>query len=283
MRSIRYRFTKGMAFSSLSIVGLLIFYIIPFFMSINFLLFDSNHKGLGSEVFYETMTSDAFLLALKNMLLFFICALPLLFVISLSLAYATQYLLKLKVKGSSALFTLHMIPMVLPSAIIVYVVKVIFSRYGVFNAFLVSDGKLPVKWLSSNISFVLLLLLYLWKNYGYCMIIFMGGLESIEPEVLEAAKLDGAKGIKMLSSIILGQLKSFLRFFVLIAFIGIFKLYRESYLLFGSYPNKSVYMLQNYINNCINNLSFQKLIISGLSFIILISVIIKLFLRGDNE
>ena len=187
-----------------------------------------------------------------------------------------------KVKGYSLLFALHMIPMILPSAIIVYVVKVFFARYGVVNAFLVSNERLPLNWLSSSYSFIILLFIYLWKNYGYCMIIFIGALESIDPSVIEAAKIDGAKGFKLLVNIILGQLKSFVRFFVIIAFIGVFKIFRESYLLFGPYPNKSVYMLQNFINNSINNLNFPQLIVTALSLITLATSFITIFLRGDK-
>lgn len=94
-----------------------------------------------------------------------------------------------------------------------------------------------------------LLTLFLWKYTGVGAVLLCTSLKKIPQTILDAASLDGAGAIRTYLSIRLpiagGQLAGVL--IVLTMFM--FRVYKESYLLFGMYPSEDVYMLQHYMNN----------------------------------
>ena len=65
--------------------------------------------------------------------------------------------------------------------------------------------------------------------------------------------------------------------------MNIFKMYRESYLLFGDYPHKSVYMIQNFMNNNFQSVNYQRLSAASVLFFLLISVGIFFIARRRTQ
>ena len=175
------------------------------------------------------------------------------------------------------------LPMLIPSSVVAFFIQVFFGRYGVINGMLNQINMKTADWLNSPKVFFILLFIYLWKNYGYCMIILMGGIESIPIETIEAARMEGANGITILRKIILPQIKSYSIFSCMIGIIGIFKVFRESYMLFGNYPNSSIYMIQNFMNNCFYSLNYNRLAAASTIMLIVFTVIVLAFLYKDNE
>ena len=127
--------------------------------------------------------------------------------------------------------------------------------------------------------------LYIWKNIPYVLLVAFLGLRSIPTDVSGAAKLDGAKGMQLLRYIILPFLKPYLLVGIVLALLGVFRIYRESYLLFGNYPDQSVYYLQNYMNNLFYSFSYgqvaaaSELFLTGLSILL----ITALYSLGKGE
>ena len=228
--------------------------------------------------------SESFQLAIRNMIFFSLTSIPLLFILALSTALSMRYLNKKKCKIVPVLFLLHLLPMLLPSAVITVVLKIFLETYGVLNGFLVEHGKESIDFLYSKYDIFILEGIYLWKNYGYCMIVLYGGINGVPEETIESAKLDGAGNFTILLHIILPQIRSFLLFVGSLGIVGVFKIFREAYLLFGKYPYDSVYMLQNFINNELYAMDYGSLSAASLMLILSFSVLIYfIFIRKRKE
>ncbi len=72
--------------------------------------------------------------------------------------------------------------MMVPVASVILVWQVLFSNNGTINFILSNLGGTPVDWLNSDYSLMVVILLFLWKNLGYFMILFMAALANIPGE-----------------------------------------------------------------------------------------------------
>ena len=164
-----------------------------------------------------------------------------------------------------------------PIASIVLIWEVLFHNNGVVNEWITALGGTAVDWFKSEYSQVTIVLLYLWKNIGYNMILFMSALAEIPQDVLEAAQLDGAGAVRTFFRIRLPYLSSTVLFVTILSVINSFKVFREVYLLTGDYPYNALYMLQHFMNNTFRSLDYQKLscaaILMGAVMIVIIGVL----------
>lgn len=274
--------TAGYAFGLLSIIGLLWFYVIPFLKSVLQTIFKVDEAGIhwnGVGAYRDLFLYSAFGLALRNTLLLILVGIPLLVLCAILLTYFMNQMTVKKVKGTSFWFAVHLLPMILPSVVIATVIKIIFSPYGILNGFLVRQGLSSVRWLDSWWSFLILGIIFLWKNTGYSMVVLFSGLQGIEKEQLEAAALDGADDKTAFFKIVLPQLSVFLRFVIVMGIMGIFKLYRESYLLMGDSPPDETYMVQNFLNNNFASLNYDRTIIASVLLFIVVGILLFLTFR----
>jgi multiple sugar transport system permease protein len=264
-------------------LGIFLFYYFPVFTTIKE-SFWSNVGFTGIYEYKKLFLSESFQLSIRNMTFFSLTSIPLLFILALSTALSMRYLNKQKCKIVPVLFLLHLLPMLLPSAVITVVLKIFLETYGVLNGFLVEHGKEGIDFLYSKYDIFILEGIYLWKNYGYCMIVLYGGINGVSEETIESAKLDGAGNFTILLHIILPQIRSFLLFVGSLGIVGVFKIFREAYLLFGKYPYDSVYMLQNFINNELYAMDYGSLSATSLILILSFSALIYfIFIRKGKE
>ena len=134
-----------------------------------------------------------------------------------------------------------------------------FGPEGWVNGTLASIGIDPVDWLGGPAAFGVLIVEYLWKNLGYATVLWLAALATI-PERLEgAARLDGASRWQRLTRITLPLLAPTVPVLVLLSVVNAFKIYREAYLVAGSYPPQSIYLLPHLLNNWFADLSLGKL------------------------
>jgi len=267
----------GSAFALVGIFGFVFFYMYPFIISIN------RTFSARTNQYTLLFSSEAFRLALKNTLEFIGIGIPILYVLSLLTALAMNRLYSWKVKGRGIILAFHVLPMLIPSAVVAFFTQVFLERYGVVNGVLSNFNLSTVDWLYSSKAFIVLMMIYLWKNYGYCMIVMMGGLQSISFDSIEAAKIEGAGKFTILRKIILPQIKTYSIFTCMMGIIGIFKVFRESYMMFGNYPDKSIYMLQNFMNNCFYSLNYNRLATASTIMIGIFSLFVLIMLYQDNE
>src|SRR5699024_5309679 len=116
-----------------------------------------------------------------------------------------------------------------------------------------------IDWLKSDQAQVVVILLFLWKNLGYNMILFMASLSNIPRDLLEVADIEAASPWYKFVRIKLRYLSPTVLFVTILSLINSFKVFREIYLLTGSYPYETLYMLQHFMNNTFQSLDYQKL------------------------
>ena len=240
-----------------SFLGVCLFFFIPFAVVICYSMVDNpiSRRFVGLANFQKLFHNAAFLQAARNTLLFSGVAVPLAVALSLALAVALDR--KLPFKSQMRSFFLS--PLVVPAASVVLVWQVIFHRNGALNGLVTALGGTGVDWLKSGLSQLVIVVLYLWKNLGYNMVLFMAALANIPREPLEAAQIDGASPTVIFFRLKFRYLAPTAFFVTTMSLVNSFKAFREIYLLTGDYPFETLYMLQHFMNNTFRYLDYQKL------------------------
>lgn len=198
--------------------------------------------------------NGAFHLAVKNTCRFIGVGIPLLLLTSFLVAlgiYRSRWMRFLK--------SIYLLPMAVPTAVMVLIWKVFFHKAGIFNQILAALHLNAIDWLSSDAAFWVLIISYLWKNMGYTVVLWIAGMGGIPEQTMEAARVDGATERQCVWHIILPQLKPVFYTITMLSFLNSFKVFREAYLVAGAYPQKSMYLLQHLFNNWFINLEIEKM------------------------
>lgn len=228
---------KRLGFLLPSLIGTLGFFLVPlcycliFSMSATF----GRFTFAGFQNFVSLFGSHTFLLALQNTFLLMFLYIAALLILSL----AVDYLLDSS-KTVMGMLTLSAVVMFLPSALIVSCV----------SAFPVLYEGMP------RLGFFLM---FLWKHLGINCLILKTASARMDPGWLEAAQLDGAGKFRAFCQIEFFHLLPHLKFLFIFDTICFFKMFRESYLLYGLYPPEPVYMIQNFFFNNFQNANYQRL------------------------
>lgn len=245
-----------------SLCGVFVFYVLPFTDVVrrSFLTAVSgSFVGLAN---YRTIfQNEAFMLAAKNTARFAACCLPLLIGLGLFAAVLITGNIRFK-----AFKTVYLLPMAIPSATVVLVWKMIFDKAGFLNGLLTgAAGFLPsapafsADYMNTKAAFWVLVASYIWKNLGYTVTLWTAGLLSIPAEMKEAAAVDGATKRQTFVRVVFPQLLPTLYTITVLSFLNSFKVFREAYLVAGSYPDDSIYLLQHLFNNWFVDLSLDKM------------------------
>ena len=243
---------------------LLVFYIVPFVSGIGHSLTDGSYKNefVGVQNYIALWQNSMFRLGLKNtMELSLICA-PLLWVLSFLLASALA-----AIKPYGGFFRSSvLLPYLAPSSAILLIWLVLFDFGGPVNRLMEAMGIQRVLWLSSGALRFPVVLMFLWKNLGFCLIIFLAALQSIPEPLYEYAKLEGAGFITRAFRITLPLITPSAFLVFVLAWINAFKIFKEVYFIAGAYPDYSVYTLQNYMNNMFEKLNYQNVTAAAYTF-----------------
>lgn len=270
-------FLKSLGFLAPSLIGVLIFFIVPFGVVVYYSLIKSplNPEFVFLDNFIALIHNSSFKIAAKNTITFSLTAVPLALILSLGLAL----LLEAKIPLKSQFRTFFLSPMMVPIASIVLIWQVLFHSNGVINEFLLMFGMDKIDWLKSDYAQIVIISLFLWKNLGYNMILFMSALSNIPRELLEVADVEGASEVYKFFNIKLRYLSPTVLFVAILSLINSFKVFREIYLLTGDYPYEALYMLQHFMNNTFKSLDYQKLsaaaVLMALCMIVIIAILFK--------
>jgi multiple sugar transport system permease protein len=272
---------KTLAFLLPSLLGVLGFFIIPFGIVVFYSVIDNNTtmNFVGFNNFVQLFKNTSFQLALNNTLMFSAIAVPLAIILPLLFSL----LLAEKLPARSFFRTVFLSPLMVPVASVVLIFQVIFAQNGALNSFTQMFGAEAIDWLKSDYSRYIIVLLFLWKNIGYNMILFMSALGGIPAELSEAAKIDGAGSVRRFFRIKLPYLFSSIIFVGIMSLINSFKIFREVYLLTGDYPYDALYLLQHYMNNMFTKLQYQRLSSAAVVICIIMAIIIGILLFVDSR
>ena len=156
------------------------------------------------------------------------------------------------VKGQTALRSIFYFPNILPALIVGMVFSSIFDPAGFLNNLLSAIGleSFTHAWLADP-GFALLSVMFVevWKSSGFCMIVYLAGLQTIPTDYLEAAEIDGASGFKKLFNVILPLLIPSLTTNIVFNFIVKLKTFDIVYVLTGGGPGKITQMVKTIVLN----------------------------------
>lgn len=263
-----------------SLIGVLIFFIVPFGIVINYSLINNpiTNEFVGLENYQKLFQTVAFKKAASNTAEFSLVSVPLAIILSLWLAV----MLERKIPGRSIMRTFFLSPLMVPTASVVLVWQVLFHTHGTLNQIIEAFGGQGVDWVKSAHGQIIIIVMFLWKNIGYNMILFMSALAAIPKDIIEVAELEGASKFYQFIHIKLRYLSPTILFVLILSLINSFKIFREVYLLTGDYPYDKMYMLQHFMNNTFNSLDYQKLSAAAVVFSLVMIVIIAVLLIAEN-
>ena len=180
-----HRLVSG-AFLAPSVLGVLLFFVLPFLVVIYFSFVNNPvaKKFVGLTNYINVIQNGAFRTAVGNTLFFS--------VVAVILGMALAFLLDAGIPLKSELRSCFLTPLMVPTASIVLIWQVLFDYNGVVNVAVQKFGGGQVDWLKSSAGLLVIILLFLWKNLGYNMILFLSAMGNIPKDIIEVAELDGA-------------------------------------------------------------------------------------------
>ncbi len=199
--------------------------------------------GVGN---YISVFSDpVFWIAVKNTLYYSLVTVP----AGLVLALGSALLLNQKLPGRIFFRGVIFFPVTVSMVVIALIWGWMFSEhYGVINAPLEAVGIMPRNWMANpNTSFPIIMIMSIWKGFGYGMVIYLAALQSIPHTYYEAATIDGATPFRKFLHITLPLLAPTTLFVLVIAFIGSFQVFDQVYIMTEGGPGYSTTVLVSYI------------------------------------
>ncbi len=263
-----------------SLIGVGLFFVAPFGVVIYYSMIDNpiRRNFVGLRNFATVFRNEAFRQAGLNTLKFSFVAVPLAVLLSLFLAAVMES----RIPGKSYFRTFFLSPLMVPTASVVLIWQVLFNYNGLVNEFLIKFGMDRTDFLKSDKAQIVIVVLFLWKNLGYNMILFMAALASIPKELLEVAMLENATKFQVFWYVKVRFMSSTILFVTIMSLINSFKVFREVYLMTGDYPYHTLYMLQHFMNNTFGTLDYQKLSSAAIIMFIVVSALVYVMYRVEN-
>lgn len=214
--------------------------VVPIFISVYYSLLDWDGLGkgtfIGLENYLELTKDERFISSIKNSLLYVFFSLFIQLPISLVLA-----LIVANVKRGEKFYrTTYFIPVIISGVVIGQLWQKIYNGdYGLLNAMLgaVNLEHLQQDWLGQEkTALISTFIPNLWQYVGYHMLIMYAGIKSISPEIMEAARIDGANKYQTAFRVTIPLLKPILEVCVTFSLIGALKIFDLIYVLTGGGP-----------------------------------------------
>lgn len=243
--SARNRGTRLLAalFLAPTIVGIVVFTVVPIVGSVVLSLFHWNvidsPSFAGAANYREVFSDSTVLVSFRNTLVFMVLAVALQLLIALVLALAVNG--RMPVWLRSVFRSAFFFPLVLSAASISVVMKYLFNQdFGLVNWLLGQVGIAPVPWLTSeNAAMATVVLVYVWQQFGFSFLLFIGGLNNIPKEIHEAAALDGATGLRKHLNVTLPLLSPTLLVASVVGIINALQVFEQPYVLTDGGPGDS--------------------------------------------
>ncbi len=250
------------------LAGLLLFYVIPFVGGIWYSLTDGTYKNsfVGLQNYINIWQNQMFLLGLRNTLLLSLICAPTVWVLSFVIA---SLLNRLRPGGAFFRNSILM-PYLMPSSAMLLIWLLVFDYGGVVNRLMAAFGAERVIWLEGAQLRLPIVLLFIWKNLGFAVVIFLAALQAIPEPLYEYARLEGAGFFRQTFGITLPMIIPSAFLIVILEWINAFKIFKEVYFIGGAYPDEAVYTLQNYMNNMYGKLNYQNVTTAAYSFALIV-------------
>lgn len=237
------------------LLGILAFYVVPFFGGVYASLLDGTFENrfVGLDNYVRVFNNPMFRLGMKNTWELSLLSAPVIWM----LAFLLSAMLK-SVKEHSLVFrNILLLPYLMPSSAMLLIWLLMFDYGGVINRLWVALGQERVLWLDGEALRVPIVLLYIWKNLGFSVVLFSSALAAVHPSLYEYASMEGAGWFTQAFRITLPQILPTAFLVFVLAWVNAFKIFKEVYFIGGAYPTEAVYTLQHYMNNRFAKLEYQ--------------------------
>jgi len=222
---------------SLLVIGTFSLYpvIKAFFLS----LYDANMVGTvvefaGLANYRELFRDPVFWQSVKNTMIFVAGTVPLEILIALSIAMALNLPLRFRAFYRLAFFLPYVTTVVAVAMVWLWIYH---DQWGLLNQILGWFGVSPQKWLlHPKWSMLTIIIMAIWKTVGYTTVIFLAGLQSVDKELYNAAKVDGANDRQVFWHITWPLISPTTFFVSITSVIGAFKVFTEIFVLYGGRP-----------------------------------------------
>ncbi len=199
----------------------LLYVIIPIFQSINISFYQWDGLGektyVGIDNYVELMDDEAFYTSLKNNVIWLV-----LYMLAIPAGLFVALFLNQTVRGIRIYKSLFFFPFVISQVVVGLVFSWFYDpSFGLMNIIITSFGFEPIAVLADERYVTYgIIAAGLWPQTAYCMILYLTGLNAVDPEQIEAARLDNAKGWSLLWYVILPQLKPATFIAIVVTVIG---------------------------------------------------------------
>ncbi len=250
--------------------GLILFYVAPFIGGIYYSLLDGTFQNnfVGLDNYRRVMQNSMFQLGLKNTWELSILCAPVIWLLSFLLAA----MLKMLKERSTAFRNILLLPYLMPSSAMLLIWLTMFDYGGVINRLVVALGLERVVWLDGVALRVPVVLLYIWKNLGFSVVLFASALSAVHPSLYEYASLEGAGWFTQTFRITLPQILPTAFLVFVLSWVNAFKIFKEVYFISGAYPSEAIYTLQHFMNNKYAKLDYQD--VTSAAYIFAIGVMV---------
>ncbi|HAX72935.1 MAG TPA: sugar ABC transporter permease [Firmicutes bacterium] len=217
-----------------------IFVVYPLFMAFRMGFYEQYNyytdtgTGFGLATFEFVLNDPYFQKAVINTLLMVVIALPISMIVALGIAL----LLNAGIKATPFFQAIYFLPYVTSVIAIGIVWSWLFhSDFGYINQILGFFGVDPIQWLNDPKTAIWALIIFnIWNGLAFKVVIFLSGLQNIDPQYYKAAQIDGTPKTKVFRRITLPLLSPTIFFLTITSVIGSFKVYNEVFALFGGKP-----------------------------------------------
>jgi multiple sugar transport system permease protein len=243
-----------------------------------------NLRFVGLANYGRLLADERFWTALRNTLYFVVAGGPLSVAVSLGAALLLNHRL---LRGRSLFRTALFLPVVTTLVAVAVVWRYLYHpRHGLLNQLLALAGVGPIDWLGDPAwAMPAIILLAVWKNFGFNMLIFVAGLQSIPERLYEAARIDGASPWQQFRGVTLPMLAPTFLFVAVVTMIGYFQLFAEPYVMTQGGPANatlSIVLLMYEEGFRWWNVGYGAAIAFVLFGIILAATVLQLRLRGSK-
>jgi multiple sugar transport system permease protein len=251
MSSERLRRRAGIALSAPALAAIGAFFAVPVAgaLALSFTDFDiytvadpGSLRAVGIDNYRRLLETPRFWVALRNTLYFVAVGGPL----SVGVSLAAALLLEAKLaRFKGILRTVFFLPVVTTLVAVAVVWRFLYHpRHGLLNHALGLLGIDPIDWLGDPLfAMPAIILLAVWKNFGFNMVIFLAGLQGVPERLYEAARVDGAGALQRFRHVTLPSLAPTFLFVTIVTMIGHFQLFAEPYVMTQGGPEDSTLSL----------------------------------------
>ncbi|MBD8217329.1 sugar ABC transporter permease [Microbacterium sp. CFBP 13617] len=266
---------QALGFITPAVLGLAVFTVLPVGLAIVMSLFDwpifGKRAFVGIDNYVTLLTSSPdFWPALRNSAVFTLLYVPLNLIVALGLSL----LLGPRIRGRALFRVLFFIPVVTPIVASALIWRLVLQPDGLLNGMTVSlfGWELPNFLVDQNWAMLAVVAMSVWAGMGYNMLVLTAALEQVPTSVVEAAQIDGARGIRLVAQVIIPLISPAIFFAAVMTIISSMQVFAQPQLLTGGGPGTSTVPLVMFIYN--TGFKFQDLGLAAAGAWILFVIII---------